>query len=117
LVFSTILIAVKSCRTATYYNYIKILIHVLVVFVSKIYNRSGKSDIIPSMFYSFYILDFIYCPRKTRNPSLAFLLCAAVSKWKYGSMCPNKFGERKARSKSVSVNTNGDSRICEWNFF
>jgi hypothetical protein len=56
-------------------------------------------------FYSF-ILNFIYCPRKTRNPSPAFLLCLLLlANENTDRLLRINLAKAKARSKSVSVNT------------
>jgi hypothetical protein len=60
-----------------HYYYIKILIHVLVVCVKAKFIIDQENQILFRLldtFLFFYILNFIYCPRKTRNPS-PFFLC------------------------------------------
>jgi hypothetical protein len=47
-------------------------------------------------FLFFYILDFIYCPRKTRNLHFLCLLLLANENTDE-SICPNKFGESQGK--------------------
>jgi hypothetical protein len=95
----------KSSCTATYYNYIKILIHVFVVLQAK-FIIDQENQIIPSTLYVFILssrADRPWVYFKTLIPE--FCLFSNVSSWKSGLLRCFSFVLAKSQSKC---------NICFW---